>query len=278
MKISVPNTRGGVRCHSAGFSIMELMLGIGVLSAIMVMYLSFQMRQQDTQTGVTLGEELASAQALLQQYFLTNRQEIMAAIQATNASDPNVQKHCIVRVANTSAPVNATAGNGVVAWSGGATINDGKKTCAFDLSLLQAYGLWPRSLTVTRNNPETGGLGRWTAIVRGVRKPGPDNILGNADDVLGEDAEMLVVFADDNGNLGTIVADAWRRNEQLQTRVFAQRDALGQAGGMIPVGAIGVCNATQSSVQACGSGWRVDLSQWLDTTQYNALRTKLPTN
>lgn len=280
--------RHAAQARQRGISLVETMMGIAIMGVALFGYLQMQAQQQDVQLGRTQGEALASAQALLAQYFIANRSEIMSAIAASSAADANVQKHCVIKVANPNAAVNpgsapgAAGSNGTLVWSGGAAINDGKKTCAFDLSLLQARGMWPAGLSVTASNPETGGAGRWAAIVKRPRAAGPDGIPGNADDVLGEDAQMLIVFADDDNSLGAIAANTWRDNQPLRNRTLAQQEVLGQSGGMVPLGRVGACKAINQSaadaVQACGNGWSVNLSDWIDATQLNALKAVLPSS
>lgn len=287
MPPSRPCMRRGARPDQRGISLIEVILGVAILAVAMLAFVNMQSAQQDIQTGRTKGEELASVQSLFAQYFLTNRSEIMQAMAASAASDANVQKHCVIRVDNLNAAVNpgstpgAAGPNGTLAWSGGAGINDGKKTCAFDLSLLQAKGLWPRNMSVTIVNPETGGAARWVAIVKRVRAAGPDNVPGNTDDTLGDDAQMLIVLADEDGALA-INANAWKRDATLQRRVLSQSEVLGQSGGFIPVGNIGPCRAVNQSganqIQVCGAGWSLDLNDWLDDAKYNALKGALPTN
>lgn len=269
-----------------GFTMLEIIIGLALLGVALLGFARLQAQQTEAAQARTQGEALASVQAIFAQYFLVNRSEIMSAMGASAANDANVQKHCVIKVTNLTAAINpgATPGaagpNGTLAWSGGAGINDGLKTCAFDLTLLQARGLWPTGLVVTFQNPDTGGVARWVAIVKRVRGPGADGILGNADDALTEDAEMVVAQMDEDGSLGAIAAGAWRQNPSLQTRVLGQADVLGQSGGHIPVGNTGACsainNASPNSVRACGPGWSQDLQRWIDTTQFNTLRSALP--
>lgn len=269
------------RRSEAGYMMMEILLGIAVLGVAMTGYLLMQAREQEVETGRKRGEELASYQALFVQYFLANRSEMIAAMGAANASDANVQKHCVIKVTNLDAAINpgtvpGSAGpNGTLIWSGGAGISDGKKTCAIDLTLLQAKGLWPRGMSVASTNPDTGGQGRWVAIFRRPRAAGPDGVLGNADDVLSEDAEMLLVFADDDGSLSGTQNTIWRKDVNYREKVLAQSGVLGQSGGFIPMGNT-TCAGLSSKVEACGSGWKIDLDSWIDSSQLSVTKAVLP--
>ena len=267
---------------------IEAIIGMVIMGLVLLLVVRLNTQQQSAEQGRHAGEELASVQAAFAQYFNAHRDQILDAIAAPNASHAQVQRHCVVRVANLNGAIapgatpGAAGSNGTLMWSGGPAINNGRKTCAFDLSLLQARGFWPAHLSVVRRSPETGGDWRYAAIVRRVRGPGPDGVLGNGDDQLTNDAEMLIVRMSEAGSLSGIHPDAWRRDPALQERAWSAARAAGPTAGIIPVGQAGACravnNAAADAVQACGPGWTVNLSEWIDADQLNALRSALPPN
>jgi len=287
----VPTSRRGGRLGSQrqrGWLMIEFIIGLILFGVVLVLVLEFQERQSNVEQGRLAGEELAGVQAAFAQYFNAHRGEILAATSAPDAANTMVQRHCAVRVIDLNATVNpgtspgAAGPNGALTWSGGPAINNGLKTCAFDLSLLQARGFWPRHLSLVRQSPDTGGAWRYVAIVRQVRGPGPDVVLGNADDVLTGDAEMLILRMNEAPALAPIEQNAWRANQSLQARTLSAAREAGPTGGFIPIGSAGACRAVNTgganTIQACGPGWTVDLAQWIDATQFGQLRGALPAN
>jgi prepilin-type N-terminal cleavage/methylation domain-containing protein len=271
-----------------GFFMVEIMIAIAVFSVILLFALDFQERQQATQEGRMMGEELSSVQTAFAQYFNANRAEILTASGASAAANAAVQQHCVVRVGNLNAAINpgtspgAAGTNGTLMWSGGAGINDGRKTCAFDLSMLQARGFWPPNLPVVRQTADAGGPWRYVSIIRRVRGPGPDGVPGNGDDALTDDAEMLILRMAEDSGLPGLAANTWRNDRSLQQRTINAAREMGPTGGFIPVGAAGACRAVSAAgannIQACGPGWTVDLAEWIDSAQIAALRATLPAN
>ena len=276
------------RRHQSGIFMIEILMGIAVFAVILLMVLDFQDRQRSAQEGRILGEELSSVQTAFAQYFNANRDQILAAAGAPAAANAAAQQHCVVRVTNLNAAINpgtspgAAGPNGTLMWSGGAGINDGRKTCAFDLSLMQARGFWPGHLPVVRQTADVGGAWRYVAIVRRVRGPGPDGVLGNGDDTLTDDAEMLILRMAEDPTLPGIAANTWRNDRALQNRTINAARQMGPTGGFIPVGDLGACRAVNAvganNIQACGQGWQVDLADWIDPTQLGQLRSRLPSN
>lgn len=269
---------GGARRHR-GFLMMEIIVGMALMGMALLIFTQLQSRHQNTEAGRVEGETMLSAQAVFAQYFMANRTEMLDAMAAVDADNANVQRHCLVRVGSVNNPA-AAPGNGTIAWNGGPAINDGLKTCAIDLSLLQARNMWPRGFNVTHMSPETGGAWRHAAIFRRARGAGPDLIMNNADDVLTNDVEMLMVRMDEDGILGAINPATWRSSEQVRTRALAAMGTLGQSGGFVPIGVVGPCRAVgaagANNLQACGPGWTTDLRGWITSTHANTLVGALP--
>lgn len=267
-----------------GFSIIEILIGIAVMGGALAFYLKLQTEHNRNDTAAAQGQQLKETQELFRRYFYANRQEILLATGAASASDTNVQKHCVVMVPNhtaTVAPGNNPGNpgsNGLLAWSGGSGIGTGLKTCAFDLSLLRARGVFvPGTLPISHIGANTGGGWRYAAIIKRVRMPGPNNILGDSDDVLGSDAEMLIVKLDEDRSLSGLSHDLWRAGG-LRQHTLQKIKPLGSAGGYLPVGQGGACSSTRTSTTVCGSSWTLDMSQWIASTQLSTHRNAMPTN
>jgi len=268
--------RKGCQRSVLGFSMIEIMLGLAIMSSVLIFALRMQTSQQAAQDGIRAADTLKTFQQLAAQYFISNQAAMIAAMGASSAGDGNVQAHCVIYVTTPSAVLNpgttpgASGGNGTLAWSGGATINDGKKSCVIDGSLMQAKGVWPSNLAVTQMD-DGAGMWRYAAIFKRVRLPGPDNILGNADDVLGNDVEMLVVRIPESGTMPTLTSAQWATNRALIERTLTAMKAIGQSGGFIPIGSYGACHATKTLLQVCGQGWNIDLSQWIDPGKFSVI-------
>lgn len=260
---------------------LEVMVALGIMSVSMGLVFAMQLRQQDAQAGVREADNLQSFQQAAAQYFMANRNAIIDAAGATAASDPKVQEHCVIKVTNPSATINpgTTPGgagpNGTLAWSGGAAIGAGKKTCTIDASLLRAKGAWPAGIHIAQRDD---GMGQWryVAIFKRVREPGPDKVLNNADDVLGKNVEMLVLRMPESGTLPTMPNTVWRSDQSRVERTITAMRTMGQSGGYMPIGNTGSCVVTNTTVQVCGPGWNANLNDWIDVSQLNYLKARLP--
>lgn len=259
-----------------GLSLLETMIGLALMGAALTFALKASDQSNGEQRGRQDAETLATFQQLAAQYFVSNRTAMMSAMVSTDASDANVQTHCVIKVATVTATVapgttpGSAGANGTLAWS------STKKTCAMDATLLQAKSQWP-GLPIDFQDPAMGGQWRYVAIFRRVMAPGPDSILGNADDVATDAADMMTLRMDGDGNLGTAVTAAdWNKDVERKQRTGAARDALGSTGGTMPIGAVGWCTTNKTTTQVCGNGWNVNLSDFLDATQLTTVRNKLP--
>lgn len=259
-----------------GFSMIEAMIGVAIMSTALIFALRTTDQSNSEQRGQQDAETLSTFQQLAAQYFISNRTAMMAAMISTDASDANVQTHCVVKIPTVTATVNpgttpGSAGtNGTLAWS------STKKTCAMDATLLQAKGQWP-NLPIDFQDTAMGGQWRYVAIFRRVMAPGPDSVLGTADDVATDAADMLTLRMDGDGNLGSAVTAAdWNKDTERKQRTGAAREALGSTGGTMPIGAVGWCTTNKTTTQVCGNGWTINLTDFLDATQLTTLRNKLP--
>ncbi len=274
------SARAGARWRHGhgGFTILEMMLAVAAMGVALLFVIHLMNMNQYRNAGRDSAEQMGHFQQVAENYFYANRAGILAATAATVATDANVQAHCVIRVPNAGAAIapGNTAGqagsNGTLAWS--VTRN----TCSFDASMLSAKGLWPGgSLTAQGHDADMGGDWRYTAVFRRSRLPGPDGLMGTADDAWGDDAEMLVVRADTDSTLQAINTDAMRKDDQRMQNLLSQRMTAGPAGGLIPVGDLTWCRAARTGVvQVCGTGWTMDLSNFVDATAMTTLQAALP--
>lgn len=265
------SSKPGVMLRRAqrGMSLIEMILGLGIMGATLVFVTTWGMQKGEKDLGRVDAEALSSFQQLAAQYFISNHTEIMDAVTATEIGDA-ARRHCVLSIADITQPVDPDAGNGTLA------VSFDRRTCAFDATLLAAYKMWP-SMVIDYNDPDTGGAWRYAAIIRRVMGPGEDGIAGNDDDTPTGAADMLVVRMDLDGTLPSIVPAAWKDDHVRRSRVTEARNVLGGTGGMIPVGDTGACEATGDRVEACGNGWKVHLEDFLSPAQYSAVKGALAT-
>lgn len=249
-----------------GMAILEIILAVATVGVMISYYLKISDKQFNEQKGRIEAENEALFQQLAQQYFTTNRTAMISAMGSATAS-ADVTSHCAVSVTNTAAAVapGTTPGsagtNGTLSWS--AT----KKTCAFDTTFLRAKGIWPLD-ALEFQDPEMGGAWRYVAIFRRV----PGDLA-----VLTENVEMLIARMDVDGALPSgLTRDTWANDDARKQRNEAARGVRGFTGGAMPIGDVGWCKTTKTNTQACGNGWKADLANFLDGTQLQALRDKLP--
>ena len=232
-----------------GISLIESIIAVGLMGAALVLVTQYRVSETSVDTGRKEGQTLQSFQALAAQYFINNRSEIEAAINASSSSDPEVTKHCVGFIDDIDDdlnlnPPNPADQNGKVLWSGT------KNTCAFDLTLLQHKGLSP-AFNVSHVHP-SGGTGTFRHVAVFRREA------GQTPDTLSADTQMLVLAVAENGGGSVPITSPVLKNFQGQMRV------LGESGGVVPVGLYGDCTANSTKVEVCGQGWRFDLSDWVD--------------
>lgn len=223
-----------------GFALPELMMAIVIIGGFLIVAMSMRMRGDDESQGRRNAEGMASFQQIAIQYVGANRASIEKAMQdGTDAA-----LWCKLNVA-----VDGTGGT--VANS--VTLH----TCAFDTTWLRFKNMLPAGVPVDAKG------GRYAAIVR--------QIYSGATPTGGDD--MLVVLYQPSGSLSPVVKDSRRAAE-----LISGMEVMGGTGGLIPVGNMSLCTATRSSAtyQACGTGWKVNLGDFVDAAQVTAFGLALP--
>ncbi len=226
---------------------IELLLGMIILGSTLAFVFQWQARNITISRARIDAETLVSFQKIAQQYITVNRDAIVQATQ--DGIDAN--KHCVI---------NATGYDPVTGILTGTMANDtALHTCAFDATLLAKKGLWPLAVPQAADD-------RWVAIVRQVYdNAAPPNPTG--------DLEVLFVKAKGSG---TPVVTPWDKDKDAALAANEAARMLGGTGGVVPVGKMPVCEATKTNVQACGNGWKVDLSKFISNSQLTTLKNALP--
>ncbi len=235
-----PSRRQG----QSGYFLLEIIIGLGVAGLVLAYTFGVLATGQDQADGRTDADSLASFSQLSSQYFLSNRTAIELAMTDGTAA----ATYCKINVA-----ADGTGGT--------TTSSTTKHTCAFDTTQLRAKGLWPASLS-----PDTANGNRPVAIFRQIYDTATPPVATGGVDV-------LIVQASKTGTLTAAHTDP----HTTQTLLAAQ-STLGGVGGMVPVGDLGPCSAKRSTAtyQVCGNGWKVNLTDFVDSSALTTFSTALP--
>jgi type II secretory pathway pseudopilin PulG len=232
--LAKPSIRPQQRRGQNGWSLLEMILGLGLMALVLGAGVSLQARVSDRQRGQLKADAVSNVTQLAAQYFLAHRQALEARMSGSNSDAPNP---CQINVLQTT-------GVGVAAFD---TV---KHTCAIDTSLLLSLGLWPSGV------PIDNGVERWVAIFRQVYWAGQ---------ATGADEVLVLSAALQNGQIlqqGEVTFKAQESSflEQMQ----ASLSILGGAGGFVPPGHdLGSCQFNSLVKQVCGNAWAVTLSDFL---------------
>jgi len=220
------------RVSERGLSMIEVLLSLIVLSVTVVFFTRAQLDANKQLESKQTAEAMEDFTAMASDYLLSNKDGIInAMIDGTGASS-----WCVIN-ANTSTGVGTVANNTTL------------HTCAVDVSYLKYKKVVPANYAELNQYKQ-----RWTAIYRLVYADYANT--GGAPTQEGS-VEMLVVGAK-NGGAET--------SAEASDALLAASIA-GYTGGYIPNGQWGNCKYNGTAKTACGSsgGWKVDLSQFLNT-------------
>ena len=210
------------------------MLSLGVMAAVTLSVITMNDKAQNKERGRLAADALQSFTQIAAQYFIANRVEL-----------ENIMSGDLSHAANFCA-INLSSANpnGVLA------ANALKRTCAIDTSLLKAKGLWPESL------PTNTGANRFVAVFRQLTI---QNVANGADEVLVFSAPL------DQGAIRTQGEAPFTASVgQFVEQTHASLASLGAMGGFIPPGKdYGACLYNDRIKQACGQGWKINLSDFL---------------
>jgi prepilin-type N-terminal cleavage/methylation domain-containing protein len=226
-----------------GMSLLEIIIAVGVLGTLMMLAARIEGRADRESDGRTAADAQVSFMNAAAQRFLDNR------VAYENAMKDGTGAATLCRIS-----VNADG-------SGGTQANSvSKHTCAFDTTYLRGKNVWPPNGSVDEAD------GRYAVILRMVydTQATPQPTGGD---------EALFVFMRPDGVLQPVIRDGQRLDETLSTM-----RAIGGMGGFVPVGNVGPCKSERlsSTYQACGNGWKVNLSDFVDAPQLATFANALP--
>jgi type II secretory pathway pseudopilin PulG len=224
----------------AGFGMAELMVATAIAGSVIAFAIALTSRAKSDQVAHVVADDFTSFQNAAAQYFSANRTAMTAAMTGgTNASN-----FCQVNVASSGA---GTLVNSV-------TLH----TCAMDASQLKYANALPPGVASTNAYGQ-----KWVAIFRAIYDSAGTTPTGSVD--------MLTVAVDDNAPTSGVDKRRW-------DQVTEAAATAGGNMGVIPDGNRGSCKAERSTntFKACGNGWSVDLSQFINATQLATFANALP--
>jgi type II secretory pathway pseudopilin PulG len=241
MKMSI--NRRNLRCPGPqlGFALTDMLFAVGIAGVVIMGALPLLNRAADNVGSKAIADDLKAFKSVAEAHFLANR----AAYEAAMTDGTGASVLCKVGVAADG--------------TGGTVANDTTlHTCAIDGTMLRFLNALPSTI----QNKNAYGE-QWVAIYRQVY---------NAGVATGGDEAMFVSAAITSGG-GAVVAN----NRRFQNATDAG-NSFGGGGGAVPDTDRAVCVAQKSSTtyQACGAGWKVDLSSFISATQLATFANRLP--
>lgn len=224
-----------------GFALADMMLAVAVMGLVMMAVIPMLNRNSNDANAKSISDDLANFKAAAQAHFTANR----SAYDAAMADGTGASTLCKVGVA-------ADGSGGTVANS--TTLH----TCAIDGSMLTYLKAMPTTVKATNAYGE-----QWVAIYRQIY---------NAGVATGSDEAMFVSAAITTGG-GAVAA-----NDRRYRIATVAASTLGGSGGAVPDTDRQLCVATRSNstYQVCGDGWKVNLSDFISSTQLTAFGARLP--
>lgn len=226
-----------------GNALMEVMLAVVVGAMVIAAMSPLVLQRQDQVSAKSTASEFTAFRAAAVEHFKWKRAEFTAAMtDGTGAADL-----CKVNV--------AADGSG-----GQATYSASLHRCALDTSMLRYLNVLPASIPLNNRYGE-----RWVAIFKLVYDTQtPPQPTGGV--------EMLVISARVDGTAPLVPADPRAYDEAMTASGFA----AGQ-GGVIPDADRATCVASKQTgkYEACGVGFRVNLSDFLEPAEVSAFSSRL---
>lgn len=220
------------RKNQTGFSMIEVILTLVVISAIVVFFTNAQQQSNKELAAKQTSEAMEDFTKMATDYLLANREPLIQAMtDGTGAAN-----WCKINV-------NPTTGAG-----GTVANNVSLHTCAVDVSFLKFKNIVPQTYGELNQFKQ-----KWTAIYRLVYA----DYAGTGTLTTEGSVEMLVVGARNAGQERAATAD-----EALLTATIA-----GFTGGYVPNGQWGNCRYNAATKEACSisGGWNAPLNNFLNT-------------
>jgi type II secretory pathway pseudopilin PulG len=225
-----------------GFALADLLLAVAAMGLILAAAMPLLARQGDELAAKSIADDLRMFRLGAEEHFRSNR----AAYEAAMADGTGAAQLCRLGVN----PVDGTGG----AQANSTTLH----TCAVDGTWLAYLKALPPEL-----RPRNAYGESWVAIHR----------LVNADGSPSAGVETLFVSAAVASGGGAVPADPQRW--QIARSAATQ---LERGGGAIPDTDRSTCIARRvvATYQACGDGWKADLSQFINATELGQFGNRLP--
>lgn len=213
-----------------------------ILSLVYIAAMPWMSRQQDAVRAKSLSSDHAQFAAAANAHFLANRSAYIAAMRdGTDAA-----KLCLVRV-------DPATGSGMPTYS------DTLHRCAFDASFLKYRSALPDTTGAANGYGEN-----WVAIFRLVYdKDTPPQPTGGV--------EIWIPSAALGGAVAA-AADPYAYDRSLTAAGFLEGN-----GGVVPDADRSTCVASRAAgrFESCGSGWRINLTDFLDADELAQFANRL---
>lgn len=242
LDVSKVRTTNGRR-KQGGMALAELALAVGLTSMIMMAMSPLIVRSMDARKARSVAEDYTAFRAAASAHFQSNRSAYDAAMSAGTDAD----KLCKVGV-------NADGTGGTVVNS--TTMH----RCVIDASMLRYLKALPAGVSTTNRYGET-----WVAIFKQIYDSAPTPAPTGG-------VEMYVVSARVDGTAPAVEPDPRAHDEAITASGF-----VGGQGGIIPDADRSTCVASRTAAkfEACGSGWKANLADFLEPSEVTAFASRL---
>lgn len=219
-----------------GFALHEILLGTAIVSILAVMTAPLLVETIDERSAKATADDFSNFQKAAASHFTANR----SAYEAAMLDGTGAANLCKVGV-------NPSDGSGGILAN-----NTTLHTCAVDGSMLRFLQALPTQVGLNNRYGE-----QWVAIFKQVYTTvAPIQPTGGV--------EMLVVSAQVSGVPSVVSKDKRRFMEAVSAADYANG-----GGGVIPDADRSTCIVSKSAslYEACGNGWKVNLSNFISPTQ-----------
>ena len=249
-----------------GFAMQDLMLSLAIVGVMTVAAIPLMVKNTDEVKAKETADDWSTFNGIASAHFLANRDAYMAAMK----DGTNADKLCRV-------------GADPATGTGGVQSNDTTlHTCAIDGTMYKYFKVLPDNIKSTNRYGES-----WVAIFRQVYDAGAPPVPTGG-------VELIIVSANTSpgvlagGAAPAVAADPRRYEEITSSATYA-----GGSGGVIPDSNRSTCVASRAAsngtradgtygalpnntFQACGNGWRANLSDFISPAQLATFSNRLP--
>lgn len=226
-----------------GVALIEIALALALVTLLFASFGPLFLKNQTASNAKLVALEHTAFKNAASAHFQSNRSAYISAMQDGTGAD----KLCKVGV--------LPDGTG-----GAVVVSDTLHRCAVDASMLKYLGAIPSSTPDKNRYGET-----WVAIFKAAYN-------NEVPPVATGGVEMWVVSAKVDGTSGSVAANAELYDEAKTAASFT-----GGQGGVIPDADRSTCVASRAmgKFEACGAGWRSNLSDFLEASEVAAFAARL---